>query len=152
MTTASEYRDVPYSPERMFALVADIESYPGFLPEYAAARVERQDGNTLRVRQIVNVAGRRLDFVTAARLHPPEAIEITGIEGPFRELSISWSFRPLEHGGCRIGYRMHFETGSRLLALLAGPILASLARRTLAAFECRARELYGRAGEGEFSA
>ena len=142
MTVVNESRDVSYSPDRMFALVADIESYPRFLPEYAAVRVERRDANTMRVRQILRLPGRRLDFTTVARLTPPESIDVSGVEGPFRKLSINWTFQPLDRGHCRILYRMEFEIGSRLLSLLADRTMAVLARRTLTAFERRARELH----------
>ena len=33
---------VPYAPEEMFSLVADIESYPGFLPWCSGASVETE--------------------------------------------------------------------------------------------------------------
>lgn len=152
MTVVTEQRVVPYSADQMFALAADIESYPQFLPEYAAVRIERKDDNGLRVRQVLRVAGRRFDFITAARMLPPGKIEITGIEGPFHRLSITWEFDSLDDGGCRIRYRMELETGSKLLGLLAGRIMGSLARRTLARFERRAGELYGRAAEPDLSA
>lgn len=152
MTVVTERRDVPYSRVRMFALVADVESYPEFLPEYVAVRIEQKHGDSLRVRQVLKIAGRRFDVVTDARAVPPGKIEIAGVEGPFRELSITWNFDALDDGGCRIRYRMDLETGTRLLTLLAARIMAGLARRTLARFELRARELHGRTAESDISA
>ncbi|HEM45729.1 MAG TPA: type II toxin-antitoxin system RatA family toxin [Alphaproteobacteria bacterium] len=142
-TVVTSCRDVRYSPRQMFELVADIESYPRFLPEYAAARIERRDGDTLRVRQVLRLPGRRLDFTTLARLRPPRSIDITGIEGPFRTLRIGWTFAARDAGGCRIRYRMEYALSSRLLALLADRMMPGMARRTLAAFDRRARQVYG---------
>lgn len=147
-TVVTKSRDVRYGPRQMFDLVADVESYPRFLPEYAAARIERRDGDTLRVRQVLRLPGRRLDVTTLARLRPPRAIDITGVEGPFRTLRIGWTFAARDAGGCRIRCRMEYALSSRLLALLAERMMAGMARRTLAAFERRAHQVYGAAAPG----
>ena len=47
MTKHSEKRKVPYSPLKMFDLVADIEKYPEFLPWCIASRVISNDNNIL---------------------------------------------------------------------------------------------------------
>ena len=39
MPTHAEQRILPYTPDQMFALVADIERYPEFLPWCVGARV-----------------------------------------------------------------------------------------------------------------
>ena len=39
MPTHAEQRTLPYSAEQLYALVADIERYPEFLPWCSAARV-----------------------------------------------------------------------------------------------------------------
>ena len=40
------HRDLPYSPDQLFQLVADVERYPEFLPWTAAARIRsrRREG------------------------------------------------------------------------------------------------------------
>ncbi|MEL6128239.1 MAG: SRPBCC family protein, partial [Pseudomonadota bacterium] len=42
MPTHSEKRTVPYTPEQMFDLIADIKAYPEFLPWCSAARERKR--------------------------------------------------------------------------------------------------------------
>ncbi|WP_374450144.1 type II toxin-antitoxin system RatA family toxin, partial [Stella sp.] len=44
MPTHAEQRLLPYSPEQLFDLVADIERYPEFLPWCVAARIRERTG------------------------------------------------------------------------------------------------------------
>ena len=47
MATHAERRALPYTPAQMYALVADVERYPEFLPWCRAARITRRDGDVL---------------------------------------------------------------------------------------------------------
>ncbi|MBT3703754.1 MAG: type II toxin-antitoxin system RatA family toxin, partial [Alphaproteobacteria bacterium] len=47
MSTHAEKRPLPYSPEQLFALVADVERYPEFLPWCVGARVRSNDGHLI---------------------------------------------------------------------------------------------------------
>ncbi len=51
MTSHAETKYLPYTAKEMFELVADISSYPEFLPWCAAARV-RKEINTGVIKQI----------------------------------------------------------------------------------------------------
>ena len=43
MPTHSETRELPYTAQQMYDLVADVASYPEFLPWTAAARIKSQE-------------------------------------------------------------------------------------------------------------
>jgi hypothetical protein len=45
MLTRLTERLLPYSPEQLFDLAADVERYPRFLPWWIAARVKTREGN-----------------------------------------------------------------------------------------------------------
>ena len=47
MPTHAEKRVLPYTPEQLFDLVADIERYPEFLPWCVGARIRKRDGNVV---------------------------------------------------------------------------------------------------------
>ena len=47
MPTHQETRFLPYPPDKLFDLVADIESYPEFLPWCVGARVLKREGNVV---------------------------------------------------------------------------------------------------------
>ena len=49
MTHHREQRHLPYSPEQLFDLVADVERYPDFVPWLIAAHIQRRDGHRVWV-------------------------------------------------------------------------------------------------------
>src|SRR3546814_15921441 len=73
MTAAHQTRDVPYTADQMFALVAGIEDYPTYLPWCAGARIRRRaidNGNeVLTADLIVTYKVFREQFSTA---HAPQ--------------------------------------------------------------------------------
>ena len=82
MPRHTETRNLPYSPEQMFDLVADVKRYQEFLPWVAATRV-RSDSETLMVADLV-VGFRSLKETFASRVtkRRPHEIEVEYIEGP----------------------------------------------------------------------
>ena len=66
--------------------------------------------------------------------------------GPFRRLANRWRFTDLPGGGCQVDFHVDFEFRSRLLRGLIGALFHEAARRMVAAFEGRARTLYGPPG------
>ncbi len=45
MPTHAEKRYMPYTPDQLFQLVADVEHYPEFLPWCVASRIRKRDGD-----------------------------------------------------------------------------------------------------------
>jgi coenzyme Q-binding protein COQ10 len=70
-------------------------------------------------------------------------IRIEYINGPFRTLQNKWTFHPTDDGGCRIEFFLEFEFSSMMLQSLIGILFHEAVRRMVAAFETRARQLYG---------
>src|SRR4051812_40996479 len=96
----------PYSAEKMFALVEDIESYPQFLPWCEGAQVAlREPGRTIATLH-ANFHGLRQRFTTENSNRPGERIDITLVSGPFRALQGHWLFHALGAQGCRIDFRL----------------------------------------------
>ncbi|MFZ2006486.1 MAG: SRPBCC family protein, partial [Stellaceae bacterium] len=62
--------------------------------------------------------------------------------GPFRYLNNHWNFERMP-GGCRIDFFVDFEFKSRLLQKAIELLFGEAVRRMVAAFEGRARQLYG---------
>jgi coenzyme Q-binding protein COQ10 len=140
--THSEKRVLPYTPEQMFALVADVERYPEFLPWCVGARI-RERGPTLIVADLI--IGFRLireRFTSRVALSPPSGIDVAYTDGPFRYLNNHWGFAPVL-GGCRVDFFVDFEFKSRLLQKMIEMLFGEAVKRMVAAFETRARQLYG---------
>ena len=142
MPTHAEKRLLPHTPEQLFDLVADIESYPEFLPWCTAARIRERQGDTLRADLVIGFKLFRERFSSTVTLDRPERIDVRYDGGPFRYLNNHWGFIPADEG-CVIDFYVDFEFRSRLLKSLIGAVFNEAVRRMVAAFEVRARVLYG---------
>ncbi len=142
MPTHAEKKFVPYTPEQMFDLVADVERYPEFLPWCTGSRIRRRDGNRLVADLMVGFKMVRERFTSEVMLDRPRRIDVRYTDGPFRFLNNHWEFERAE-GGCAIDFYLDFEFRSRVLQRLIGVVFQEAVRRMVGAFEARARQLYG---------
>lgn len=142
MTVHSEKRVLPYSPEQLYALVADVKSYPEFLPWCMAARIRHQDDYALEADLIIGFQMFRERFTSYVTLDPDDLeIKVEYAEGPFKYLTNEWRF--LEHDdGCEIDFYVDFEFNSRLLQSVIETLFTEAVRRMVGAFENRADTLY----------
>jgi coenzyme Q-binding protein COQ10 len=136
---------LPYSTERIFDLIADVERYPEFLPWWHAARVRRRDGNTEYVDQLVGPSIARFRFASTTVLERPAYIQTTSKERPFRRLEIHWAFTPGPRGGCAATFQVDYELRSGALQNLTAVIFDAAVRRVVTAFETRAHQLFAEA-------
>lgn len=142
-------RQVKHRAEEMFALVADIENYPQFLPMCEALSVrtrKERDGKTLLVADMtVGYKLIRETFTTQVLLKPDErVIEVKYIDGPFRYLDNRWIFAPVGDGAqSEVDFFIDYEFKSRALGLLMGSMFDLAFRKFADAFEKRADQIYG---------
>jgi coenzyme Q-binding protein COQ10 len=151
MPRHTETRNLPYTPEQMFDLVADVKRYQEFLPWVAATRI-RSDSDTLMIADLV-VGFKSLKETFASRVEKqrPTSLKVEYIEGPLKYLYNSWSFRPDGRGGTDIDFCVDFAFRSRIFETLAGQMFDRALRRMIGAFEARAHELYGDGATGRSS-
>ncbi|MGH7029715.1 MAG: type II toxin-antitoxin system RatA family toxin [Stellaceae bacterium] len=142
MPTHAEQRVLPYSAEQLFALVADIERYPEFLPWCIGARIKEKQPALVVADLIIGFKVFRERFTSRVVLDPPRQIDVTYAEGPFRYLNNHWTFTPVAQG-CRIDFFVDFEFKSRLMQKVIEVLFSEAVRRMVGAFETRARDLYG---------
>jgi len=143
-------RTVRHSPEQMYALVADVERYPEFLPLCEALRVLRRqegaDGTEVLVAEMaVGYKAIRERFTTRVTLDRAN-LKITAeyIDGPFRHLENRWTFKPASSGrGCDVDFFITYEFKSFALGLLMGKMFDRAFRKFTDAFESRAAQVYG---------
>lgn len=142
MPTHAETRILPYRPEQMFELVADVAQYPKFLPWCLAARVRKRDGDVMVADLVIGFKMIRERFTSRVTLRGPDRIDVEYIEGPLRYLNNSWVFH--EHpDGCLVDFSVDFEFKSKLLQNMIGALFNQAFQRMVAAFEDRAEALYG---------
>jgi len=148
MPRHTETRHLPYTPEQMFDLVADVKRYQEFLPWVAATRV-RSDSETQMIADlVVGFKSLKETFTSRVNKHRPDKIVIDYIEGPLKYLHNSWNFAPDGKGGTQINFCVDFAFKSRIFETLAGQMFDRALRRMIGAFETRAHELYGGGATG----
>lgn len=148
MTAAHQTRDVPYTADQMFALVAGIEDYPTYLPWCAGARIRRREidnGNeVLTADLIVAYKVFREQFTSRVTLDKTaRTIDVHYVQGPFKYLANKWEFEPLPEGGSRIHFFIDFEFRSVTLQKLMNGVFAKAFSRMMQAFIDHADKLYG---------
>ena len=148
MPRHTETRNLSYTPDQMFDLVADVKRYGEFLPWVAATRV-RSDSETLMIADlVVGFKSLKETFASRVKKHRPSEIEVDYLEGPLKYLHNSWKFRSDGKGGTDIDFCVDFAFKSRIFEALAGQIFDRALRRMIGAFETRAHELYGDGSTG----
>jgi ribosome-associated toxin RatA of RatAB toxin-antitoxin module len=137
---------VSATPQRMFQLIDDIESYPRFVPGCAEASVLERSASEVRARLTVGSGFMRTSFVTRNRLTPDRQIVMELDEGPLRSLDGVWTLTPVtapgtsEVVGCRVELDLRFELNAGLAGLALGPAIEKMAGALVDAFAARARE------------
>ena len=149
MPTFRTVRPVQHTPVQMFALVADVERYPEFLPLCEDLRIIRRvqsgDGvETLVATMAVGYKAIRESFTTRVTLDRPRLrIQVEYVDGPFKYLENRWSFRE-KPGGSDVEFYIDYEFKSFALGLLMGSVFDKAFKKFTQAFEERADQVYGR--------
>ncbi|WP_022685660.1 type II toxin-antitoxin system RatA family toxin [Sphingomonas phyllosphaerae] len=152
MPKHSETRRLPYTPEQMFELVADVRRYPEFLPWVSAMRVRKDGEDETLADMIVGFKGLRETFTSKVTKHRPETIRVEYIEGPLKYLNNDWRFRADGDAGCLVDFSVDFAFKNRMFEMLAGQVFGVALRRMIGAFEERAAVLYAASGNSSSSA
>ena len=148
MPTHSETRVLPHSAQQMYDLVADVASYPKFLPWTAAARVRsvkpQPDGSqVMEADLVISFKVFRERFGSRVVLWPVDRkIDTEYLDGPFKFLKSNWKFTD-KPAGCEVSFFVDFEFRNRILQSAAEFFFYEAMKRIVRAFEERANLLYG---------
>lgn len=140
----------PYTPAQLFALVADVEKYPEFLPWCRAARILKHEGeHALLAELVISYKHFRERYTSRVTLFPAQnadedwRVEADMVEGPFEFLINRWRFTQKPGGGAKIEFLVDFRFRSRLLESLLGGFFGRASAKMAQAFKERADALYG---------
>lgn len=142
MPTHAERQIVPYCPDQMFDLVADVGKYPHFLPWCVAARVRSRSEHELLADLTIGFGPFRETFLSRVALERPRLVRVRYETGPFRYLNNEWDFLPHPRG-TEVDFFVDFEFRSRILQAAIGVVFNEAVRRMVNAFHKRARDVYG---------
>ncbi len=139
---------VNHTPEQMFDLVADVESYPQFVPLCQTLRVRRRfagadDAEIVVAEMEVGYKAIRERFTSRVTLdRAGRRINVEYVDGPFSHLENVWRFSDAEDGKCRIEFYIAYEFRNRMLATLMGSMFDAAFRKFASAFETRADQIF----------
>ena len=142
MPTHAEKKYLPYAPEQLFDLVADVEKYGEFLPWCVACRITKQEGDTIEADLIIGYKLFREQFKSRVVLDRPNHIRVDYLDGPLKSLSNEWKFIPDGEGACIIDFYVDFEFQNPMLQGLVNMFFDKAVNKMVSAFEKRAAELY----------
>ena len=148
MPTHAEQRALPYTPAQMYALVADIERYPEFLPWCLDCRIVERKKAQLIASLTIGYRIFRETFISEVDLNDKgRTIEVRYVKGPFRYLNNTWAFKATA-AGCIVDFAIDFEFRTPFLQKIMGVFFNEAVKRMITAFETRAANLYAEGGGG----
>ncbi len=143
MPRHSETKHLPYTPDQLFELVADVGRYDEFLPWVVAVRVRSSSEVETVADLVVGFNAFKERFTSRVTKQRPGRILVDYIEGPLKYLKNEWRFESAPDGGSMVVFSVDFAFKSRLFETLAGAMFDRALRRMTGAFEQRAALLYG---------
>ncbi len=148
LPSIKEVRHLPYTPDQMFDLVADVARYGEFLPWVAAVRVRSNSEAEMVADLVVGFKGLSETFTSRVHKKRPVRIAVDYIQGPLKHLHNEWLFEPDGHGGTNVHFTVDFAFRSAIFEALAGQMFERAFRKMTQAFEDRAAALYGSVASG----
>lgn len=147
MPSFSTRHRMSWTAKQMFDLVADVETYPQFVPLCENLTITRRDEHPdhtmLVARMDVGYKAIRESMTTQVLLEPNEnRILVKYLHGPFKHLENRWSFYDAPDG-CDVDFYITYEFKSMMLQMLMGALFDQAFRKFTKAFEERARKVYG---------
>lgn len=142
MPRHSEKRILPYTPEQLFDLVADVARYPEFLPWCKAARILEQSQTALTADLVIGYKIFSEKFRSEVKLARPRAIEVRYLSGPLSHLKNSWEFASKGKKSCELSFEVDFDFHSSLLGAAMEMFFDKALTKMVGAFEARAEQLY----------
>lgn len=134
---------LPYTAEQLYALVADIERYPEFLPWCTDATVVADDGDQVTATLGIASGVGRASFTTRNRLVRDRSVTMSLVDGPFDQFEGRWEFTPIGETGTRADLNVRFATHGLIGVVALGPAFERICNQLVDAFARRARQVYG---------
>jgi coenzyme Q-binding protein COQ10 len=145
-------RVLPFDPVDLYAIAADVQFYPAFVPLCRAVRIwnasTAEDGTSVFTARL-DIAYPKLaiseSFESEVTCDPNRlSVKSYSLKPPFRYLDSSWQFVPHRGGGgTKVKITIDYELRSRMLQLLMNASFDLVMSRVIAAFESRATALHG---------
>lgn len=143
MREVNRHAIVAFPAQAMFDLVADIESYPEFLPGCSDAKILEDNDREVVAQLRLSQGPLKLSFTTRNVLTRPDSISLELVDGPFTALSGAWLFEPLSESGTKLTLALTFSFSSRVQDVAMGLVFEQTCNMLVDAFVKRADSVHG---------
>ncbi len=134
---------VMHSVEVMYQLINDVLAYPKFLPDCSDSKIIAQDEQSMTAALLVSKGGLKKWFTTENTLVSNEQVQMSLVDGPFKQLVGGWKLKALSDEACKIELNLDYEFSNKMFDLAFGRVFNNLANNMVQAFTQRAKEVYG---------
>ncbi|XP_077245249.1 uncharacterized protein LOC143885126 [Tasmannia lanceolata] len=144
--TYEERRVIGYSPEQLFAVVAAVDMYEGFVPWCQRSQiVRRNEDGSFDAELEIGFKFLIESYVSHVELKKPKSIKTTVSEsGLFDHLINVWEFSPGSvPGTCDLYFLVDFKFNSPLYRQVASMFFKEVVSRLVGSFTDRCRMIYG---------
>ncbi|KAL7977164.1 hypothetical protein Chor_009113 [Crotalus horridus] len=142
----TEIRQLPYSVDQMYDIVADVGSYRLFVPWCNCSRIISHHNKVFKAELEVGFPPVVERYVSEISSVPHCQIRAVSKDGRlFRHLETLWQFKPGHTGrldSCMLKFYVSFEFKSTFHSQLANLFFNEVVKRMVSAFEQRAEKLY----------
>jgi coenzyme Q-binding protein COQ10 len=125
-----------YSPDELFAVVADVKDYPEFVPWCSGARVQREDPREIIAELVIGFGAFQESFTSQVTLDRPRQVLVHALDGPLEYLKNTWTFIPTGDT-TQVDFLIDFQFKSHLLDHVAAGMFHEATTRMMSAFESR---------------
>jgi ribosome-associated toxin RatA of RatAB toxin-antitoxin module len=127
----------------MYSIVADIQSYPGFLKWCSASEIVSDSDSLTIAKLVVSYSKLKIQFTTRNTSVYGASIDMILEEGPFTELEGKWLFQSLADNACKVSLDMKFNFDNSLTKTIMTKVFSNIIATQIDAFQKRAQEIYG---------
>lgn len=132
-----------FTPKQLFDLVADIESYPKFLPWCSEAKIIHSEQDSCIAELVLYFAPLSYKYTSKVDYdRNAPSINVSLVEGPFECLNNIWNFKE-QNGKTQIDFSIELGCKSKMLEKMVGLMFERALAKLISAFQKRAEELYG---------
>lgn len=147
MTRIDRSALVMHTAQQMYDLVNDIESYPLFMHGCQKATVISRTESEVVGELSLGVAGLNHSFTTRNTLVPGQEMQMSLVEGPFKNFGAAWHFKALGDEACKVSLKMEFDFSGGIMGFALEKLFNHSANTLVDALVIRANEVYGTANE-----
>ncbi len=127
------------SPETLYDLINDVESYPEFLDGISSGKVLESSETSMLGQIVIKKLGVERTIVTRNKLTKASSIEMTLEKGPLDNLHGVWSIKALGDTGCKVSLDLTFGAQKGLKAMAFSVLFKQVADNMVDAFVKRAQ-------------